>query len=89
MSKDQHDWDENLPLIASAIRASVNRSTGFTPNRLMLGREISIPTEIFFPNNRIKQNHEEFVTQLEKRLQEAHEVARKTLKAQQKKSKDF
>ena len=89
VSKDQHDWDENLPLIASAIRASVNRSTGFTPNRLMLGREISIPTEIVFPNNRIKQNHEEFVTQLEKGLQEAHEVARKTLKAQLKKSKDF
>lgn len=33
----QKRWDIFLPQIAGALRASVNRSTGFTPNRLMLG----------------------------------------------------
>ena len=49
VSKHQRDWDVNLPLIASVIRASLNRSTGFTPNCLMLGQEISIPTDLVFP----------------------------------------
>ena len=31
-------WDRDLPLLAMAIRATVNSSTGFTPNMLMLGR---------------------------------------------------
>ena len=43
----QKDWDKNLQLIGMAIRSMVNRSTGFTPNYLMLGREISIPNELF------------------------------------------
>lgn len=33
------DWNESIPQIASALRSCVNRSTGFTPNMLMLGRK--------------------------------------------------
>ncbi|GFO25184.1 hypothetical protein PoB_005168900 [Plakobranchus ocellatus] len=33
--------------ISSALRASVNRATGYTPNRLMLGREVNTPLELF------------------------------------------
>ena len=47
--RQYNEWDEQLPLIASALRSSVNRHTGFTANRLMLGREIRIPAEIMFP----------------------------------------
>ena len=44
----QRGWDENLPLLSMAIRSTINWSTaGFTPNFLMLGREISIPDELF------------------------------------------
>ena len=28
------------------IRATVNRGTGFTPNRMMLGREVMIPLHL-------------------------------------------
>jgi len=34
-----------LPQLAGAMRASVNRSTGFTPNKLMLGREVTQPAQ--------------------------------------------
>ena len=33
----QTNWDDYISLIASAIRSSVNRHTGFTPNKMMLG----------------------------------------------------
>ena len=37
------EWDEDLTLITSAIRALPNRHTGMTPNFMMLGREVTQP----------------------------------------------
>ena len=31
------DWDEHIPYLLMAYRSTVHESTGFTPNRLMLG----------------------------------------------------
>ena len=44
---EQRDWDQYLSLIGMAMRSTINRSTGFTPNLLMLGREISIQEQIY------------------------------------------
>ena len=41
---DQSIWDRYLPFIGLAIRATVNRSTGFTPSMPMLGREVTLWT---------------------------------------------
>ncbi|GFN73644.1 Pol polyprotein [Plakobranchus ocellatus] len=49
LQERQDRWDECVPLIAAALRTSVNRNTGFTPNRLMLGREVTTPLELMFP----------------------------------------
>ena len=35
--------------LAGALRASVNRSTGFTANKLMLGKEVNTPAHLIFP----------------------------------------
>jgi hypothetical protein len=39
---------ELIPQLAGALRSSVNRSTGYTPNMMMLGREIGLPAELMF-----------------------------------------
>ena len=44
--KDQEDWELNLGCPASAYRASPSGTTGVTPNFLMLGKEVRMPTEI-------------------------------------------
>ena len=36
IQKDQRDWDTLIPALGLAIRSTVNRSTGFTPNMLQL-----------------------------------------------------
>ena len=36
----QEDWDLHLATVCMAIRLTVNHQTGFTPNVLMLGREV-------------------------------------------------
>ena len=37
-----------------AIRATVKRSTGFTPNRMMLGREVMMPLGLMLGSDKEK-----------------------------------
>ena len=68
-----------------ALRSSVNRSTGFTPNKLMLGREVNIPADLMFPpKQKDPKGVEEYVTDLAGLIRKAHEVARNSLKTSQK-----
>ena len=41
----QESWDDFVGIAVGAIRETVNRSTGFTPNRMMLGREVMMPLQ--------------------------------------------
>ena len=45
VSDDQRDWDERLPLVMTAYRASSHSSTGYTRNQL-LGRKFSMPLDL-------------------------------------------
>ena len=38
-----------LTQLAGALRSAVNRSTGYTANMLMLGREVNTPADLMFP----------------------------------------
>ena len=42
----QEDWDLHLSTVGMAIRSTVNCQTGFTPNFLMLGREVLQPIDL-------------------------------------------
>ena len=88
LGKAQNKWDQHVQQIAGAIRASVNRSTVFTPNMLMLGREVNTPAQLMFPN--VKRKHEdygEYVSGLMKTMENAHECAKSTLKTSLKRMK--
>ena len=45
VDKAQNWWDEHLAQIAGALRWAVNRNSGFTANKLMLGREVNTPAD--------------------------------------------
>ncbi|VDI13007.1 Hypothetical predicted protein [Mytilus galloprovincialis] len=82
-------WDEHLAQLAGALRACVNRSTGYTPNKLMLGMETNQPADLMFGKIDEPQytGTEEYIIGLEKALKSAHEIARNTLKPSQGKMK--
>ena len=81
LGKAQNKWDQHLQQIAGAIRASVNKSTGFTANMLMLGRKVNTPAQLMFPNVKEKnKDYGEYVSSLMKTMENAHECARSTLK---------
>ena len=46
VDKDQKTWDVHLPLLTAAYRCCAHESTGFSPNLMMLGREVNLPIEV-------------------------------------------
>lgn len=86
VSKTPGDWDESIPQIASALRSCVNRSTGFTPNMLMLGREITQPVDLVYPLTLARHSDkdlDQYLAELIRNICIAHETARDTLKTTQ------
>ena len=78
--KQNSRWDEDLPLLTGAIRSVPNRVTGFTPNQLMLGREVRLPEDLLAPAEE-KEFPEPcaFVQDLQERLRNIYNVVRETL----------
>jgi transposase InsO family protein len=83
VSETQRDWDERLPAVMAAYRASPHSSTGFSPNRLFLGRENRMPVDIVWGipegNREITQPADEYVEKIKNDMEGAYELARKQL----------
>ena len=80
----QENWDLNLGCLAAAYRACPNETTHLSPNLLMLGRELRIPSELMYGgqcNNSDQEitSYGDYVEFLKERIRHAHEVARKNL----------
>lgn len=78
------DWDYQLPFLCMALRATRSRSTGFTPNMLMLGREVHSPYEIVYgleTETKEAQTKPQWVQTLQQHLESAHAFAREHLKS--------
>ena len=43
---NQKDWDDHLPYVMDAYRATQRKSTGVSPNLLMLNRELDYPLDL-------------------------------------------
>ena len=89
VGEKQVQWDEHLNLVAIAVRSMLNRSTGFTPNFMMLGREVSTPQELFGLTGPQLADAPEYVQNLLHGLRQAHNAARDTLKDQQRRQKQL
>jgi predicted aspartyl protease len=75
------NWDRNLGCLAAAYRATQHESTGYTPNHLMLGREVRLPADIIFGTPDIKNcKYGEYATKVKQDLGRAHLIARENLK---------
>ena len=83
--EDHHkDWDIYLSYMDVALRATVNASTGFTPNMMMLGREVTLPLDLLAgatpwadPAPSVP-----LVNQIQNQLRDVHHFARSQLQAE-------
>ena len=44
--RNQRDWDEQIPFAFLSYLSAVHRSTGETPNMMVLGREVELPLDL-------------------------------------------
>lgn len=78
--------DENLQVLAGALRATRNRQTGYTPNMLMLGREVVQPIDVLLGTAAVNQpeiSPQGYVTELRSSLAQVHAMARNALQSSQ------
>ena len=81
--KKQDEWDEFLPFVLMAYRATPHETTEFTPNLMMFGRENNIPVDILLPpspDDKEMKTPEKYASELKKKLNTAYEMARTHLK---------
>ena len=72
------EWDELVPVLAMAYRASPQESTGISPNLAMLGREINLPVDLVLPKyEEIPQNMPDYVQKLQANMQQIHDIVRR------------
>jgi transposase InsO family protein len=82
-SPQSDQWDDLLPLLTSAYRATEHKSTGCTPNLLFLGREVDIPLDILAGpppgEKKVWMSSNGYGAWLQRALSNAHQYARQHL----------
>ena len=83
VAENHRDWDECLPHVLAAYRASVHESTGFTPNYIVFGKETRAPADLVLPNPSDVElpadNECAYVDGIRTRIQRAHQLVREHL----------
>ena len=79
---NQKDWDEHLQILLMSYRSAVHESTGCSPAKLMMGRELTLPVDLTFgrPEEEEPQTTVEYTNALHERLERVHDFARNHLK---------
>ncbi|VDI63694.1 Hypothetical predicted protein [Mytilus galloprovincialis] len=94
VNKNVNDWDVYIGILMSAYRSMIHPATGFTPNMMMLGREVILPNHIIFPLKiSLEQSmftNNNYVEKLQSQFEEIYHLARENLRASpQRKKKDY
>ena len=80
---DPRDWCEKVPIAAAAYRTSVHEATGFTPNKLMLGREVFSPMDVVLgmpPDEHSNyESRNDFVASRQRMMRDVYSTVRKHL----------
>ncbi|UYV64787.1 hypothetical protein LAZ67_3001966, partial [Cordylochernes scorpioides] len=84
VSVEQKDWDVILPYVTFAYNTAKQDTTGFTPFKLIHGREAETTVDTLFPNPH-EDLQEDYSQKIASRVEETRQQARlETLKAQEK-----
>ncbi|GBN71177.1 hypothetical protein AVEN_133434-1 [Araneus ventricosus] len=80
VSKNQNDWDSYLPLFLLAYRSADHEATGFPPSQMICGRTLRLPCDVLFgrPSD-TPSSPNEYLNNLEARLESVHEFARERI----------
>ena len=85
------DWDEHLPFVLFAYRASIQESTQESPFYLLYGRDPKLPSALGLEREPTRQDVDlcTYSTEVTQRLQKAWDLAQASVKDAQQKQKFF
>ncbi|CEM31695.1 unnamed protein product [Vitrella brassicaformis CCMP3155] len=86
LNKEQSNWDDAISLVLSAYRTTEHESTGFTPFKMLYGREAVHPssTARLVARNAEPIDIEEAVKLIQEGLRVVHEIASETMSKKKK-----
>lgn len=82
IGKSQNQWDLHIQQIAGALRSSVNCTTCYTANMLMLGRQVNTPAYLMFLQRKQGKfsSQESYLAELVANMEKAHKTAQRTMR---------
>ena len=85
------DWDETLGIVNLALRNAKNRATGITPYEVLFAKTARLPLDWQFPEmNVLKEiDNDNYLIDLNKRLNQIQRYTQKNLKLEIKKQADY
>ena len=74
---NQKDWDLHIPFLLMAYRSAIHDTTGCSPVKLMMGRELKLPIDLIFgrPEEEPPQTVTDYANMLHERLERVHHFA--------------
>jgi len=87
--KDTKKWPSKLPTILAAYRQTVHSTTGVTPNRAMLGREVLLPASLIVAPPEENVHQSSFVKDFQESLRQAHQQVRRAMGSSAKAEKTY
>lgn len=83
IAEEQKQWDQHLPKVLLALRASTHETTGFSPSMLMFGRELRLPIDAMQgePQSEQSPDYPSFVKKQREILKEVQERVEKNVAA--------
>ena len=90
VDEHQRDWDEQLPFVMAAYRATRHEGTNYSPNLLVLGREVRVPLDLMYgPPGEDVENYDSFVEERRTRMTSAFAEVRSTLRQNAERNKRY
>ena len=86
INEKQSNWSQQLPYVMMAYRSLVYKSTGYTPQFLVIGQDLGLPLHCLYPNPHEKETTDihEFSHNKQQAFQRAFELVRRNLNKKQK-----
>lgn len=91
VEENQRDWDTMLPYVMAAYRSSRHEATQYTPNYLMLSREVHAPVDVVYgcPQTPAPTTYDDYADELEERLKRAYSFVRNHLRRAAERNKKY
>jgi hypothetical protein len=87
--ENQRNWDKWLPYATFVFNTTPHTTTGFTPHELLFGRKPNIPGVLQKEPPETQYMYDNYIKELQSRLQSSYQIARINLRSQKECSKEY